>query len=175
MLELYWAEACELDPPSEGVGYGDLEASMAMSGSGWAVGIGFVVSVSVTAQGGISVGGRAVGVCSYTHAGAPVREEMGRSVGEADGRRAWQQTSRGGLVDVVQAGRGRCSCNVQRAGRVYWTGGSSSSTRQYSSGLCPRHRGSVAVSWGRVARAAARQRRRGGFGDRRWWLAMGIL
>lgn len=32
MLELYWAEACELEPPSEGVGYGDLEASMAISG-----------------------------------------------------------------------------------------------------------------------------------------------
>jgi hypothetical protein len=37
MLELYWAEAWELDPPSEGVGYGDLEASMAMSDSGCAV------------------------------------------------------------------------------------------------------------------------------------------
>jgi hypothetical protein len=34
MLELYWAEACELDPPSDGVGYGDLEANMAMSGLG---------------------------------------------------------------------------------------------------------------------------------------------
>jgi hypothetical protein len=31
MLELYWAEACELDPPSEGVGYGDLEANMAIT------------------------------------------------------------------------------------------------------------------------------------------------
>jgi hypothetical protein len=38
MLELYCAEACELDPPSEGVGYGDLEASMAMSGAGGVMG-----------------------------------------------------------------------------------------------------------------------------------------
>jgi hypothetical protein len=34
MLELYWAEAWELDPPNEGVGYGDLEANMAISGVG---------------------------------------------------------------------------------------------------------------------------------------------
>jgi hypothetical protein len=34
MLELYWAEAWELEPPNEGVGYGDLEANMAISGVG---------------------------------------------------------------------------------------------------------------------------------------------
>jgi hypothetical protein len=36
-------------------------------------------------------------------------------------------------VDVVQSGRGRCSCSVQRiaCSAGDWTGGDSSSTRQY--------------------------------------------
>jgi hypothetical protein len=54
--------------------------------------------------------------------------------GRGGWRRAWQQRSRGALVDVVQAGRGRCSCSVQRTGAPIGPE-AASSTRQYSSGL----------------------------------------
>jgi hypothetical protein len=85
MLELYWAEACELEPPSEGVGYGDLEASMAISSLSqmwWLVYVKGAQSkrVDVTTRSWISL--VRPSWISYTHAGMHVGWDMGQLVGD---------------------------------------------------------------------------------------------
>jgi len=81
MVELYWAEAWELDPPSEGVGYGDLEASMAITDTGCPVCV--AVKVEGVRHGSASIWVGRLALCSYTHAGMLVGCQMGRWVDDA--------------------------------------------------------------------------------------------
>jgi hypothetical protein len=105
MLELYWAEACELEPPSEGVGYGDLEASMAISSLSrmwWFICVYGAQSerVDVTTQSRISL--VRPSWISYTHAGMHVGWDMGRLVGDGVSRLV-------GVVRVTAADVEACS------------------------------------------------------------------
>lgn len=111
MLELYWAEACELDPPSEGVGYGCLEANMAMScvdrSAMWGVRCSRLCPTSVSLSRSLRAHVHMLGCSSDARRDGRWMTPAGRlagGCGESDSR-CQVKRRRGAVVDVVQERR----------------------------------------------------------------------